>query len=130
NPAEEDVPARVKELTGGRGADVVLEAVGQESSFQAAFELVRRGGTVSMVGVPQKRAYEFPIRQAFNQDITFKVGLCNAKRYMAQVIPLVQQGKLDPTGIITHTLSLAEADRAYDIFANKKDGCIKVLLRP
>ena len=83
-----------------------------------------------MVGVPQKRAYEFPIRQAFNQDITFKVGLCNAKRYMAQVIPLVQQGKLDPTGIITHTLSLAEADRAYDIFANKKDGCIKVLLRP
>jgi S-(hydroxymethyl)glutathione dehydrogenase / alcohol dehydrogenase len=67
---------------------------------------------------------------SFLRDITFKIGVAPVRRYMGQMLKLIEAGKADPSKIITHTMSLDEAPHGYDIFTNRKDNCIKVLLKP
>jgi len=67
---------------------------------------------------------------AFLRNLTFKIGICPARNYMTSLLALIQQGRVDPTVVITHVLPLTEAPRAYDICAHHKEGCIKVLLKP
>ncbi len=123
-------PGRViRQHTENRGADVVLEAVGHADSIRACFSYVRPGGTISVVGVYSEAQFPFPMFQAFVRDLTFRIGICPAKSYMARLLSLIQEGKLDPTVVISHSLSLAEAPRGYDIFANHKENCVKVVLR-
>jgi threonine dehydrogenase-like Zn-dependent dehydrogenase len=125
-----DPAERLRALTGGRGPDVVLECVGHETPFAQAIQAVRAGGTVSSVGVYVEPTLGFPAREAFFKDLTLRMGICNARNYIAPLMTLVQRGKLAPARIITHTLPLAEAPRGYAIFDRKEDRAIKVMLRP
>ncbi len=128
--SKEDATAVIRQHSGGRGADVVLEAVGVAGSLQDCFRYVRPAGTISAVGMYTEPEFPFPMFQAFLRDLTFKIGMCPVKRYMGKLLGMIQEGRLDPSIVITHTLPLAEAPRGYDIFALRKENCIKVLLKP
>lgn len=125
DPVEE-----IRARTHGRGADVTLEAVGHESALHMAIKAVRPGGTISSVGVYVEKSFDFPIGEAFLRDLNLKMGKCNARNYIASLMPLMQQGKIDPTRIITHRLPLEEAVRGYRIFDQKEEQAIKVILKP
>jgi alcohol dehydrogenase len=116
--------------TDGRGADVTIEAVGNEAALNASFENVRGGGTVSMVGVLALPVYNFPLMLAFQRDLTFRVGLANINAHIPRLANLLAHGRVDPRPIISHTLSLDEAARGYKIFDARTEGAIKILLKP
>jgi len=118
----------VREATEGRGADAVMEAVGNHATGRLAYEVVRPGGIISMVGVCTDPYLPFSPADAYNKNITFKVGRCPARSLMNELIPVVQSGAYDFASIITHHLPLSRGVEAYDIFANKKDHCLKVVL--
>jgi threonine dehydrogenase-like Zn-dependent dehydrogenase len=125
-----DPAQQLRASTGGFGPDVVLECVGHEAAFTQAIQAVRAGGTVSSVGVYVEPSLGFPAREAFFKDLTLRMGICNARNYVAPLIPLVALGKLRPARIVTHTMELADTPRGYAIFDRKEDRAIKVLLRP
>ncbi|MEK6782781.1 MAG: alcohol dehydrogenase family protein [Bacteroidota bacterium] len=118
----------IKEITEGRGADAVMEAVGNQSAGKLAYELVRPGGILSQVGVCTDAHLPFSPVQAYDKNLTYKVGRCPARYFMDKLLPMVQQKKYDFTSIITHRMMLNEGEEAYDIFANKKDNCVKIVL--
>ena len=127
---KDDPGGVIRQHTEGRGADVVLEAVGHADALRACFNYVRPGGTISASGAYSEAEFPFPMFQAFLRDLTFKTGLCPSKNYMARLMRLIQESKIDPSVVITHTLPLDEAPRGYDLFDNRKDNCIKVVLKP
>lgn len=118
----------IKDLSDGRGADAVMEAVGNSSASKLAYDIVRPGGIISTVGVCNDQHLPFSPVDAYNKNLTYKVGRCPAKYLMNQLVPLVQQQKYDLTSILTHRMNLSEGAIGYDIFANKKDNCLKVVL--
>jgi len=120
----------IKEFTQGRGADAVLEAVGNHSSGKLAYDLLRPGGIISQVGVCTDAHLPFSPTQAYDKNLTYKVGRCPARNFMDKLTPLVQQKKYDFTSIITHRMTLSAGVYGYELFANKKDNCLKVLLEP
>lgn len=139
----------IKEITHG-GADVVIDCVGMDgkmtklekvetllklqggskSAIEIATQAVRKCGIVVLVGVYGARYNMFPLGDFFSRNITIKMGQCPAQRYVDQILELIKQGRFDATDIITHKLSLSEGKHAYDIFDNKLDNCIKVILKP
>ena len=139
----------IKEITHG-GADVVIDCVGMDgkmttfemietalklqggskSAIEIATQAVRKGGTVSMVGVYGARYNMFPLGDFFARNITLKMGQCPAHTYVGRILDLIKEGKFDATDIITHKLSLDKGEHAYEIFDEKKDNCIKVVLKP
>ncbi len=125
-----DPVAAVKEHSEGRGADVVLEAVGIEPSLKSCFQYVRAAGTISAVGMYTEPEFPFPMFQSFLRDISFKIGVCPVKRYMGKLLGMIAEGKMDPSMIITHTMPLDDAPHGYDIFHHRKENCIKVVLKP
>ncbi|MBI3964417.1 MAG: alcohol dehydrogenase catalytic domain-containing protein [Chloroflexi bacterium] len=130
NVNEQDAVALIRAATEGRGADVVCECVGHESALRLAMRLFRPGGTVSVVGVYAENNVEFPMGRAFMRDLTFKIGICNVKNYMARLTPLVVNKKVDLSRIVTHAMKLEEAPYAYEIFDQKRDNAVKILLAP
>jgi threonine dehydrogenase-like Zn-dependent dehydrogenase len=118
------------EATEGRGADAVLEAVGSPSAHRLAFDLVRPGGTVAVVGVHNEPGFGFTPAEAYDKNLTYRVGRCPARRLMEQLIPLVQRREYDLTSLISHRLDLSRGVEAYRIFDEKLDGCVKVVLTP
>ncbi len=120
----------ILDRTDGRGADVTIEAVGNEGALNAAFENVRGGGTVSMIGVLALAAYNFPLMLAFQRDLTFRVGLANINAHIPRLASLIAHGRLDPRPIISHTLKLDDTARGYQIFDARAEGAIKILLKP
>lgn len=130
NIASQDALTAVMEATDGRGADAVIEAVGRPETVHLAFELVRTGGVISMVGVLLQQDLAFPMGTAFMKDITFRVGLINVQRFLPPLLALVRSNTIDPTVLISHHLPLASGREAYDLFGQRKDGCMKVVLTP
>ena len=128
--SKEDPVQVVQSHSEGRGADVVLEAVGIAPSLQSCFNYVRGGGTISAVGMYTEPEFPFPMFRAFLRDLTFKIGMCPVKRYMGKLLGMIEQGQMDPSIVVTHTLPLAQAPEGYDIFHHRKENCIKVLLKP
>ncbi len=120
----------IRDATEGRGADAVMEAVGSHGAVHLALELVRPGGIISSVGVCTEKHMAFSPVEAYNKNLIYKTGRCPARAMMPKLIPMVQQKKYDITRIFSHTLKLSDGEHGYDIFANKKDHCHKVLLRP
>ena len=118
----------VKAETGGHGADRAIEAVGLAATIETAVHSVRRGGTVSVVGVPELAAGDFPYLKVWWDDLTFTGGVCNVPAYMRQLLDLIEAGRLDPTQIVSHRLSLDEGVRAYEMFDNRE--ATKILLTP
>lgn len=130
NASKENPLEIIRMANEGRGADAVLEAVGNSNTNRLAYELVRPGGIISAVGVCTDAHLAFSPTQAYDKNLTYKVGRCPARFMMNDLVPVVQKRKYDFTSIITHRLTLAEGSVGYDIFANKKDNSLKVVLKP
>lgn len=120
----------IQDSTEGRGAEGTLEAVGSRSAVRLAFDLVRPGGIVSSVGVCNDENLAFSPVEAYNKNLTYRIGRCPARFLMDKLVPLVQQHKYDLASIFTHRMKLEEGAEGYTIFADKKDHCLKVLLEP
>jgi threonine dehydrogenase-like Zn-dependent dehydrogenase len=151
---EKDLQGKLKEMTQGHGPDHVIDAVGMEAhghTFDAIYDTVktavkletdrshalrsaiqacRKGGTVSIPGVYGGLLDLFPLGAAFSKGLTLKMGQTNVHRYLPRLLKLISDGKIDPSFVITHRLSLQEAPDAYKMFRDKKDRCIKVVLKP
>ncbi|HZU13736.1 MAG TPA: zinc-dependent alcohol dehydrogenase [Chloroflexota bacterium] len=154
NYEECDVLDALKEMTGGRGPDACIDAVGMEAHgtgpaavmdrVQQAVRLetgrptalrqvimaCRNGGTVSVAGVYGGFLNEIPFGSIMNRSLTVRSGQTHVQRYLRPLLELIEKGKIDPTYIITHRLSLDEAPHGYEIFKHKLDDCVKVLLYP
>jgi S-(hydroxymethyl)glutathione dehydrogenase/alcohol dehydrogenase len=150
NPHKVDVVEAIREMTGGRGADVCVDAVGfePERSFMdkvkatinfekgsmkvldLCFEAVRRSGTVSIVGVYGSPYDNFPMYRIFDKGITIKQGQAPVLNYIDHLIELVKEEKVVLDDIITHSLPLSEVAHGYKIFDEKEDDCVKVILKP
>ena len=148
------VPEALKELTGGRGPDACIDAVGLEAHFHGplyAYDRVkqaarmeterpyalreaimscRNGGTVSVVGVYGGLVDKFPIGAVMNRGLTIRTGQCHVHRYLRPLLQRIENGEIDPSFIVTHRLPLDEAPRGYELFKNKQDDCLKVVLTP
>ena len=128
--ADADAAAIVREATGGTGPDAVIEAVGADETIQTAIELVRPAGVVSVVGVSMNFAFPFNMMHAMMKDLTFRIGLCPIPELWAELVPLVQSGRLHPERVYTHRMPLSKAADAYELFAARTDGVMKILLDP
>lgn len=128
--SKESAIEKIKEVTDGRGADAVMEAVGSGGAGKLAYDLIRPGGIISVVGVCNDAHLSFSPVDAYNKNITYTVGRCPARAMMNELTPFVQSKKVDFTSIVTHRMKLGDGVRGYDIFANKKDNCLKVVLEP
>jgi threonine dehydrogenase-like Zn-dependent dehydrogenase len=128
--SKDDPLAILRGATDGRGADAVLEAVGTEEATRTAFDLVRLGGTIAAVGVHAEVAPPFTQNEAYGKNLTYSIGRCPSRYYMELLLPLVQEHRLDITSVITHRMPLEEAARAYELFDQKLDKCVKAVLIP
>ena len=120
----------VMELTGGRGADMVIDCVANDTSMDAAFAAVRAGGTVSVVGIHSMEPYPLPLLMGVYRSITLRMKTAPVHQTWPELVPLLQSGALDTAGIFTHSFDLSEAADAYAAVAARSADCIKVVLRP
>ena len=129
---QEDPVATIKRLTGGRGVDVAIEALGTQQTFQSCLEASRPGGIVSSLGVYGGKL-ELPV-----EPYVYGIGdkqvlstLCpGGKERMRKLMEMVRNGRLDLTPLITHRFSLGEIEAAYELFGNQRDGVVKVAIDP
>ncbi|MDX1388740.1 MAG: alcohol dehydrogenase family protein [Acidobacteriota bacterium] len=126
----EDPVAVIRDATEGRGVDAVLEAVGSPSAGKLAYDLVRPGGTISVVGVHNEDGFAFSPADAYDKNLTYRVGRCPARHIMPQVMPLLEERKYDVTAILSHRWPLERGAEGYVLFDEKKDGCTKIALLP
>jgi threonine dehydrogenase-like Zn-dependent dehydrogenase len=149
-----DVRSELLELTGGRGPDKCIDAVGLEATHGAvhvdAYDRVkqvtrsetdrphalrqailscRSGGVVSVIGVYGGLLDKFPAGAWMNRSLTLRTGQCHVHRYMQPLLEHIESGAIDPVRIITHQLPLDEAPRGYEIFKHKQENCEKVVLK-
>jgi threonine dehydrogenase-like Zn-dependent dehydrogenase len=150
----DSLPEALKELTGGRGPDACIDAVGMEAhhhgplyaydrvkqalrqesdrpiALREAIMSCRNGGIVSVVGVYGGLVDKFPLGALMNRGLTIRTGQCHVHRYLRPLLERIQEGEIDPSFVITHTLPLDEASRGYGMFKHKQDDCLKVVLKP
>jgi len=148
----DSVPDVLKDLTGGRGPDHCIDAVGVEGHSHGLFfmhdkmkQMMRMqvdrpialreailscasGGTVSVIGVYGGLIDKFPMNAVMNRSLTIRSGQCHVHRYMKPLLERIQKGEIDPTFVITHRMRLDEAPHGYEIFNNKEDNCEKIVL--
>ncbi len=154
NYEEDDVPARLKDMTGGHGPDSCLDAVGLEAhgtsvdalydkakqavrletdrthALRQAIQVCRKAGTVSIPGVYAAIVDKFPLGVAFGKGLTLKMGQTHVQRYTKPLLERIEKGDIDPSFIITHRVKLADGPAAYQTFKNKEDDCVKVVMTP
>jgi alcohol dehydrogenase len=132
NPEAVDVPTEVKALTSGYGADVAIEALGLQQTFESALRSVRPGGTVSSLGVYSgKLQVPYEAFAAGLGDHTIVTTLCpGGKERMARLMRMVESGRFDPLPLITHRFALDDIGEAYRVFSNRLDDVLKVSIRP
>ena len=150
NFKEVDEPVTaLKEMTGGRGPDVCIDAVGLEADGSAIHEFlgrivmmeagaatalewcihsVRKGGHVSVVGVYGPPWNLIPIGTAMNKNLTIRLGQCNTKRYMPHLLEHIRSGRVNARAVISHHMTLDQVSHAYEMFAGKTDECRKIVL--
>jgi len=151
----DDVYERIQELTGGRGADACIDAVGTEPETTAsadsvidrikvatfmgtdrphvlrqAIQCCRNFGTVSIVGVYGGYVDKIPMGSAINRGLTFRMAQTPVQHYLPKLMERIQKGEIDPSFVITHKAKLEDGPDLYKTFRDKKDGCIKVVLNP
>lgn len=129
NSKGKDAVQEVRDLTDGQGADSVIECVGNSDTLQASLDMIRPGGTVSITGLFWE---PFPINMTdfFLRNLTLKGGVAPSRAYIPKLMSLVQEGKLDPTLVISHRLPLAECPRGYELMDKRMDNAIKVVIQP
>ena len=127
-----DPVEQVMKLTDGRGVDVSIEALGKQSTFEAALRVLRPGGTLSSLGV-YSEDLNIPL-DAFAAglgDHRIVTTLCpGGKERMRRLIDVVKSGRVDTSALVTHRFSLDDIENAYDLFANQRDGVLKIAIRP
>ncbi|EHQ89429.1 alcohol dehydrogenase [Desulfosporosinus youngiae] len=127
NPQSEEPLKVIKDLTDNRGADVVIEAVGSKTSFEAAFRYIRPGGTVSLLGV-YTMGVDFPINQHWRRNLSVKMGLVEVT-HMNLLIELIKDGQINTNFLISHVLPFTEIMKGYELFENRVDNALKVVLK-
>jgi threonine dehydrogenase-like Zn-dependent dehydrogenase len=127
--APEATIAAVRDATAGRGADAVIEAVGAPAASTLAFDLVRAGGSVAIVGVHHEGSFELSPARAYDLNLTLRTGRCPARALIPEVLPLLRR-RPELASLVTHRTGLADAPAAYARFDRREDGCIKVALDP
>jgi threonine dehydrogenase-like Zn-dependent dehydrogenase len=147
-----DIPGAIGDATKGRGADAVIDCVGMEAdgslldrlmqtskvqpsraiALRHAVDSVRRGGTISIVGVYGGWVHAFPIDQLFDKQVQLRMGQANVRRWTDDLVPLVvdPDDPLDLEGLVTHRMRLEDAPEAYAMFREKRDGTVKVVFEP
>jgi alcohol dehydrogenase len=127
-----DVVDEVKRLTGGMGADVAIEALGTQGTFENALRCLRPGGTLSSLGVYSgKLQIPYEAFAAGLGDHRLVTTLCpGGKERMGRLLRAVQSGRFDPTPLLTHRYPLADIGEAYRIFSNRLDGVLKIAIVP
>jgi threonine dehydrogenase-like Zn-dependent dehydrogenase len=150
-----DVFDALKHMTGGQGPDACIDAVGLEAhstgtldavydkvktatmmatdraaALRQAIHACRKGGTVSIPGVYGGFIDKVPLGAAFNKGLTLRMGQTHVQRYMPLLMDRVERGEIDPSFVITHLVRLDDAARAYQVFRDKRDDCIKVVMKP
>lgn len=126
----DDLPARVRAASEGRGADVVVEAVGHPDASRLAWELVRVGGTLSAPGVHNEPHLAVSPGQLYDKNLTYRAGRAPARAYMERMLARLAAGAFDLAPLFSHRFTLSEAPRGYRLFDEKREGCTKVLLAP
>ena len=154
NYEEVDAGEALKEMTGGRGPDRCIDAVGMEAhgtDAMAAYDQVkqavkletgkptalrqaivacRKGGTVSIPGVYGGFVDKIPLGAIVNKALTLRSGQTHVQRYLEPLLERIQNGEIDPSFVISHRISIDDAPRGYKIFRNKEENCTKVVLKP
>ncbi|MFL6675898.1 MAG: zinc-dependent alcohol dehydrogenase [Massilia sp.] len=149
-----DIVDALKQMTGGRGPNACIDAVGMEAhgtglgyaydrikqamrlesdrptALREAMMTCRNGGVLSVPGVYGGFSDKIPFGSVMNRSLTIKTGQTHVQRYMQPLLERVQKGELDPSAIITHHMSLDDAPHGYEIFKHKQDRCVKVVLHP
>jgi len=153
NYEEVNVREALLELTGGRGPDACIDAVGMEAHghgapamYDKAKQMARidfdrptalreailnckNGGIVSVIGVYGGFIDKFPMGSFMNRSLTMRTGQCHVHRYMEPLLERIMNGDIDPTFIITHRMGLEDAPKGFDTFVHKEDECMKVVLK-
>lgn len=124
---EDDVVDQILDLTGGVGVDVTLEAAGQGVAFRQAVQVTRKGGTVSMDGIPNENLQEIPMADLVTNEIEFRGCRAHANRAEASA-RLVKNGQVDVEPLFTHEFEFERFQEAYDTFTERRDDAIKVVL--
>jgi threonine dehydrogenase-like Zn-dependent dehydrogenase len=154
NYEEVEVRDALKDMTGGRGPDSCIDAVGMEGhapgaagaydrakqammlesdrpvALRQAILACRSGGTVSVAGVYGGFIDKFPMGAIVNRSLTIRSGQTHVHRYMRPLLDRIETGAIDPSFVITHRMRLQDAPEGYDLFVNKQDECMKVVLTP
>ena len=154
NFADENIHEKLSEMTGGIGPDACIDAVGLEAhgttidalydraktslflatdrlhALRQAIRACRKGGTISVPGVYGGFLDKFPFGAAFSKGLTFKMGQTNMHKYLRPLLKLIQDGKIDPSFVITHRLKLDDAPEGYKTFKGEKSDCIKIVMKP
>jgi len=149
---EENVHEALRELTGGRGPDACIDAVGAEAhshgvsyaydrtkqalmleterpiALREAIRACRNGGIVSVVGVYGGLIDKFPMGSMLNRGLTMRGGQCHVHRYLEPLLGHIERGEIDPSFVITHRMKLDQAPEAFELFGKKQDNCEKVVL--
>jgi threonine dehydrogenase-like Zn-dependent dehydrogenase len=149
-----DAGEALKEMTGGRGPDACIDAVGLEAHGMGAEGLYdkakqavrletdrphvlrqmivacRKGGTLSVMGVYSGFIDKLPIGAAFNKGLTIRMGQMYGQKYIPMLVDRVAKGEVDPSQVFTHQLPLEQTKQGFEMFKHKRDNCIKVLLKP
>ena len=118
----------IERETQGIGVDSSIECVGLMSAVDTAFRVVRGGGTISMVGVPNAVIGDFPYMRMWLKSLTFRAGWCNVQAYMRPLLDLIAAGRLKPDAIISHRMKLEEGEEAYRMFNSRE--ATKIVLTP
>jgi alcohol dehydrogenase len=127
-----DAVEQIRQLTGGRGVDVAIEALGQQETFESALRVLRPGGVLSSLGV-YSTDLRIPLDAFFAGlgDHTLVTTLCpGGKERMRRLMDVIAAGRLDVTPLVTHRFRLDDIEAAYDLFANQRDGVLKVAITP
>ena len=153
NYAEVDLLDSLKQMTGGRGPDACIDAVGMEAhstgpmyaydrakqalmlesdrpiALREAMLACRNGGTLSVAGVYGGFLDKLPFGSLMNRSLTIKTGQTHVQRYLKPLLQRIENGEIDPSFVITHRMSLNEAPQGYEKFLNKEEECIKIVLK-
>jgi len=150
-----DIVEQLKQLTGGRGPDAVIDAVGMEAwhghgaiaavdrvkqatrmetdrghALRDAIMACRPGGIVSVIGVYGGLMDKFPSGAFMNKGLTMRTGQCHVQKYLKPLYAHIKNGDIDPSFVVTHRLPLGEAPNGFETFKHKQDECVKVVLKP
>lgn len=128
NPKDTDVEAFVKENSEHGGADKVLEVAGSSATFELAWKIARPNAIVTIVALYEE-TQKLPLPQMYGKNLIFKTGGVDGCDCDA-ILKLIEEKKIDTTPLLTHTFSLKEIEKAYDIFENRKDSVMKIAIKP